>query len=208
MKTLVIHPKDSSTDFLKPIYEGIEDKTVVNGGVTKQELHDMISNHDRVIMLGHGCPLGLFSCGQFKTTRGTIVNKKGEIVLSDKYNLRYGLIIDSESVELLSEKKDNVYIWCNADEFVNKYELKGFYSGMFVSEVGESIYCNVRSSQEVVDENNNEFSKILGKHINNPTEIVHRNVTLEFDLLSESNIVVKYNCERLYKRVENVKELI
>lgn len=200
-KTLVIHPKDRSTDFLKPIYEGIENKTVVTGGITKDELNELIKTHDRIVMLGHGCPLGLFSVGQFPTERGTIIENDKLVLVEKNYNKRYGLIIDEDTVTLLKEKTDNIYIWCNSDEFVNKYGLKGFYSGMFVSEVGESYFCGVHSKQEVVTESNNEFSKILGKHVNNSTEIIHRNVTLEYELLSESNIVAKYNCERLYQRV-------
>jgi hypothetical protein len=188
MKTLVIHPKDESTDFLKPIYENIENKTVVTGGrrgeksrMTKNEVHELIKTHDRVIMLGHGCPYGLFSIGKFESD--------------------YGLIIDHDTVELLKEKTDNIYIWCNADEFVNRYELKGFYSGMFVSEVGESNYCGVPSKQKVVDESNHGFSKILGENVNNSTDIVYRNVSLVYELLGETNKVAKYNSERLYQRV-------
>ena len=186
-KTLIIHPQDESTDFLKPIYEGIQNKTVVTGGrhgeksrMSKKEVHELIKSHDRVIMLGHGCPYGLFSCGLFEST--------------------YGLIIDHDTVELLKEKNDNIYIWCNADEFVNKYELKGFYSGMFVSEVGESRGCNIPSKQEVVTESNDGFSKILGSYVTQPTDIIFRNVQLVYELLGETNKVAKYNSERLYVR--------
>ena len=188
MKTLVIHPDDRSTDFLKPIYEGIQDKTVVTGGrhgdknrMTKKEVNELIKTHDRVIMLGHGCPYGLFSVGMFEST--------------------YGLIIDNDTVVLLKEKKDNIYIWCNADMFVDKHELKGFYSGMFVSEVGESIHEGVPSTQKVVNESNDGFSKILGSYVNEPTDIVYRNVTLVYELLGETNKVAKFNSERLYQRV-------
>lgn len=64
MKTLVIHPKDKSTDFLKPIYHG-RNWTVITGG-TKQEVRDAIDEHDHIIMLGHGTPQGLLAVGQFK----------------------------------------------------------------------------------------------------------------------------------------------
>jgi|GEM_PF-6234508 len=40
IKTLVIHPKDPTTDFLKPIYSNIIDKTVITGGVTKKRLNN------------------------------------------------------------------------------------------------------------------------------------------------------------------------
>ena len=65
MKTLIIHPKDSTTTFLKHIYAPILDKTIVTVGIDKSELRELIYNHDRVIMLGHGSPWGLMSVGQF-----------------------------------------------------------------------------------------------------------------------------------------------
>ena len=84
-------------------------------------------------------------------------------------------VISDDSAKLLSEKKENVFIWCNADEFVKKHsknffvnyfnnflffsfffffeisvptyftflDLKGFYSGMFISEVEEAEYCGL-----------------------------------------------------------------
>lgn len=59
MSTLIIHPKDPSTNFLKPIYAPIQDKTLITGGIDKTELRELIENHDKVIMLGHGFPWGL-----------------------------------------------------------------------------------------------------------------------------------------------------
>ena len=38
MKTLVIHPEDSSTDFLCPIYETIQRKIVIRKGYSKKEI--------------------------------------------------------------------------------------------------------------------------------------------------------------------------
>ena len=54
MKTLVIHPHDQSTHFLKPIYEDIPNKTVITGGWGIVEVRTLISMHDRIIMMGHG----------------------------------------------------------------------------------------------------------------------------------------------------------
>ena len=58
MKNLIIHPQDTSTDFLSPIYTPLKNKTVVKGGITKTELRTLIESHDRIIMLGHGSPYG------------------------------------------------------------------------------------------------------------------------------------------------------
>ena len=81
MKTLVIHPSDYSTDFLKPIYEGVENKTVITQGKSREEMIELIENHDRVMMMGHGSPSGLFGIGfnrMFVVDNGLVehLNKK------------------------------------------------------------------------------------------------------------------------------------
>lgn len=99
MKTCVIHPKDSTTDFLSLIYEG-KDWTVITEDVSRKYLERSIKDHDRIIMLGHGDKNGMFG--------------------HDKY------IINSSASYYL-KSKEIVAIWCNADEFVKRYRLKGFY---------------------------------------------------------------------------------
>ena len=64
MKTLVIHPKDKTTDFLKSIYHG-RGFTVITGGCTKEDVAKAIDEHDHIIMMGHGTPQGLLAVGQF-----------------------------------------------------------------------------------------------------------------------------------------------
>ena len=64
MKTLVIHPKDKTTDFLKRIYQNIPNKTVITGGIDQESLNQLIEMHDRILFMGHGSPYGLFSVGQ------------------------------------------------------------------------------------------------------------------------------------------------
>lgn len=180
MKTLVIHPKDNSTSFLEVVYKNIENKTVVTGGISKNSLKTMIQEHDRVMMMGHGSPQGLFSVGNFYNTQG-------------------GLIIDHTMVRYLDEKDDNVFIWCNADMFVNHFKLKGFYSGMFISEVIEANYCGVLGTdQELIDESNYSFVNIISNHITNNKSVIFENVKKEYGLLAETNPVALYNNNRLY----------
>jgi len=179
MKTLIIHPEDESTDFLETVYKDVENKTVVRGGVSKDDIHKMIQQHDRVMMMGHGVPYGLMSVGQF--------------------DVRNGLIIDDTTVKYLKEKENSVFIWCNADQFVNHFELKGFYSGMFISEVGEAFHCGVSNpNQDMVDESNNTFVNIISKYINEDKQIIHEKVTKGYGLLAISNPVALYNNNRLY----------
>jgi hypothetical protein len=103
-------------------------------------------------------------------------------------------------IPYLKQKENNVYIWCNADKFVDVFGLKGFYSGMFISEVGESNYCGLPGmSQEIVDESNYGFCNIIAKHINEDKELIHENVKKEYGLIAETNPVAFYNNNRLYK---------
>jgi hypothetical protein len=179
MNTLIIHPDDRSTDFLKPIYGNITNPTLITGGVTREEIHELIRSHDRIMMMGHGSPWGLFSVSKFKVL--------------DSY------IISNEEVHLLLQKKNNVFIWCNADKFVNRHELKGLYSGMFISEVGEALYCGLPGTlQETVNESNDSFADMLGKVIDEPLYKAYRDIKQQYKILAESNPVAKYNYERLY----------
>jgi len=181
MKTLVIHPKDSSTSFLDVVYNSIENKTVIDGGINKTTLMELIKSHDRIMMMGHGSPQGLFSVGKFPDT--------------------YPFIIDEDIVPLLKTKKDNVFIWCNSDWFVEKHNLKGFYTGMFISEVSEAHYCGLPgTTQDIVDESNYGFCEIVAKHINEETELLYENVISDYTLIAETNPVALYNNLRLYEK--------
>lgn len=183
MKTLIIHPKDESTTFLDVVYKDVPNQTLIQGGISKTELMSLIKEHDRVMMMGHGSPGGLFSVGQF-TGEGS------------RYS---GYIIDQSMVPLLKEKDNSVFIWCNADKFVDVFGLKGFYSGMFISEVGEATYCGLPGmDQEQVDESNYGFVNIIGKYINEDKKIIHENVMKEYGVIAEENPIALYNHNRLY----------
>jgi hypothetical protein len=180
MTTLVIHPKDRSTDFLAPIYQNIENKTVVTGGIKRSKVRELIQSHDRVIMLGHGSPSGLFAVGQFEEAL---------------------MVIDYSMVDLLKQKTDNIYIWCNADQFVKQYGLKGIYSGMFISEVGEGEYCLAKTyPQALVDTSNNTFAKALGEALGmeSRTGDIFENMMVEYSDLITDNAIADYNFKRLY----------
>ena len=179
MKTLIVHPEDPTTKFLTGIYATLTNKTVITGGITKVELWKYIDNHDRVIMLGHGTPMGLLSVNQF-TDCGSY-------------------IIDYSMVESLKNKTNNVFIWCNADEFVDRHSLQGFYSGMFISEVSEAGYFNYWDiDQYCIDESNNGFSAAVSNHINERLNVLYKNVIDEYSVLAKRNPIALFNLSRLY----------
>ena len=181
-RTLVIHPEDRSTYFLSPIYENIPNVTILRSG-TREQVEEEILNHDRIMMMGHGSPWGLFSVGRFIGANG--------------------YVIDHDTVELL-RGTENVFIWCNADKFVVKHNLNGLYSGMFISEVGEANYCGLPGTpQEVVDESNNTFAELLGSVINKPLNEAYQHTKYYYDKLAEVNTVALYNSNRLYLKQNN-----
>ena len=175
IKTLIIHPDDRSTDFLKPIYEDIPYKTIISGGISRLQVLYEIREHSRIIMMGHGSPMGLFG-----------VN----------FNCDY--IINQLAVELL-KGKENYFIWCHASDFVKKHNLKGFSTGMFISETEEANYHNVKASKQDVDHSNEVFAALMKKHIMKEQTLAYKIVSEAYDTFAKesNNDVAKYNHERL-----------
>lgn len=169
---LVIHPADPSTDFLSIIYKDIN-ATVIRQKIPKSKLKRLMKEVDRIIMLGHGTPSGM----------GFV--ERGYI----------NLIVDSTLVYLLREKKDNVYIWCNADEFVRKYELSGFSTGMFISEMDEAYIFGVKATEDDIYESNERFARIVRNYLHKDGEELKNILKEDYSLSSD---VAKYNHERFY----------
>lgn len=184
MTTLVIHPDDRSTDFLRPIYRNLRHKTVITGPITKDGMNALIKTHDQIIMLGHGSPSGLFD-----------MSRSG-----------YGsYIIGSQEADVL-HGKELVSVWCHADKFMERHKLDGLYSGMFISEVGEARYYGLNEvTQAEVDESNDAFARILGeqllRHPDNKA-IVWKNVLGQYTELAKWNLVAEYNSARWYHKEE------
>lgn len=167
MKTLVIHPDDLSTAFLSQVYEG-KDWTIINHNPSKRYLKEQIKAHDRIIMLGHGTKFGLHG---FRRT-----------------------VIDSTHVYLLREK-EIIAIWCDADQFVEKYDLKGFYTGMIISEYEEAIICSVKATDKDINLSNILFTEAVTKTIDSKDMLG--------DMIKEyvgDTPTINFNKVRLYKR--------
>ena len=141
-KVLVIHPSDKSTTFLNIIYEKhLSDKnwTIVNNcNISKQELKDLIEAHDKVIMMGHGTPYGLIN------------PQKG------------GFLVDPTFVPYLKEK-ETISIWCHSNMFFERFGMKGFHTGMIISEVAEADFVLDKTplNKKETLENMIMFSKAL-----------------------------------------------
>ena len=170
-KTLVIHPEDPSSSFLDAVYKDT-DWTIYNNNVVynQGELITLIEQHDRIIMMGHGTPDGLL--GKFK------------------------YIVDYRHASLLKQK-EVVCMWCNAHAFFCRFGLKGFFTGMIISEESEAEYLNVDYKEGDVDESNVLFTKALTESIQNtPKDMCDK--MKEIYIPTEGNKVMEYNAKRLY----------
>lgn len=170
MKTLVIHPDDRTTDFLNVIYKD-KDWTVITDRGEILKSFEQIKSHDRIIMMGHGSPYGLLGF--------------------------QNMFMNSEFIKVL-QTKDCVCIWCNADQYVLRENIKGFYTGMFISEVSEARYFDIDVDQETVDFSNMLFVNLMKDVIDSPTLITE----IKRDYYSDTNPVIHYNNQRLYYRDE------
>jgi hypothetical protein len=167
MKTLVIHPKDITTDFLCDIYI---DKgwTVINENISNSSLKRIIKDHDRIVMLGHGSESGLFGYGKF--------------------------VIEPKLVYLLREK-ECVAIWCNADVFFRKYELKGFYTGMIISDFDEAIMYSLHQvNYNDIDQSNKSFAKAIRESITNKNMLPY--VLLKYQTIL--NPIILFNRQNIF----------
>jgi hypothetical protein len=184
MKTLIVHPEDQTTVFLNPIYARIPNQTCLQANSSKEEVLDMIQTHDRVLMMGHGSPYGLLAMDKF-TNR----------------NYKWPLyVIDEHAVSLLRAKKDSLFIWCHADQYVREFQLSGFFCGMFVSSVEEAITYELTGvTQNQVDESNDCFAEQVSLAVHLPIRELWQQVKEGYGQLAESgNPVAQYNHERLY----------
>ena len=187
MKTLVIHPDDRSTDFLKPIYAGIKRKMVIVKDTSHDVLLVLIRSHDTIIMLGHGSSSGLFNVS----------------------GIGKGVMAIGESLVEELRGKQLIAIWCNCDKFIERHGLSALYSGMFISEVSEARYCGVQGDQAMVDESNSMFAVLLGNMLSETSmdlEKTYGMVLESYNELGEVNTVAKYNSDRFYYSKVNVKQ--
>jgi hypothetical protein len=167
MKTLVIHPDDRTTDFLKTIYEGKDYTVITDRNIPIVYVLKQMKLHDRMIMMGHGGPTGLI--GYFYLFR------------------------TPEFIGLL-RKMLCICIWCNADQYVERFGITGFYTGMFISEVSEAAYLGIKTTQKEIDYSNILFVNHFRNVIDSPT--IYSDIKRLY--MDENSDIVKFNNERLF----------
>ena len=185
--TLVIHPKDTSTDFLARIYAD-KDWDVIRAWYKDQaSLKRFMDCYDRIIMMGHGTPSGLLNTGTF-------------------YKDWQPYVIDNFFVDLL-QTKETISIWCHSDQFARHYKLPGFHTGMIISEVHEAQYVlgeTPLTAEETLD-NMNLFADAVGRHIDDPDLLeMQRSIRKEYN---RDDLVSVFNRKNIIMLDTNGKDL-
>ena len=125
---------------LKSIYEGLDGVRLFDSFRQRKEIAEALASapkEEPVLLLGHGCPSGLL-------------------------DMRYGLIVGEEAVPSLKDRENLVGIWCFASTFAERHHLKGFFSGMFISEPAEAYINGVEASPQEIQDKAEDFSRRLG----------------------------------------------
>jgi hypothetical protein len=165
---VVIHTRgDDTTYFLRPIYERWPAVAV---DAEDNALAEYLSKY-RVIAMGHGGSDGLFDAG-------------------------YQCILHAGHVEALRHKSDNVFIWCYASEFMRSNQLRGFATGMFISETREAAIFGIEASEDEIKNSNELFASILGDCLHLSSAAIYSRVLGEYSI--SGNKIVEYNRERMY----------
>jgi hypothetical protein len=150
------------------------DYTLMDVKVNNHSLWENLRNHDDLFVVGHGGPTGLFSTNS------------------------YGLFIDASTAPLLKrEGLKNKILWCNAHVFIEKYDIKGFYTGMIISEVSEARYCGINNpTQDMVDSANQLLATTMRKYIHlDPYPFWE---AMKDEYKDNSNPVMVFNQERIF----------
>jgi hypothetical protein len=154
MKTLIIHPKDKTTDFLKVIYQGRTDVTVISGDCTRADVESAIKKHDHIVMLGHGTPQGLLAMNQFNGKKKPIQKpsaairaKAGEKVSHDDVEdfYRYS---SSRSVVKSPAWNEYPYGGTSIKTLTSGYIIDDDNADLLVGKKLTAIWCNADQFME------------------------------------------------------------
>ena len=181
---IVVHPFDPSTRMLGEIYKGIEDVKFFDSWKQRDEILKAIAaapKDEPILLLGHGCPSGLL-------------------------DLRYGIVLGDSDAELLKDRPNLVGIWCYASSYAYKHGLKGFFSGMFISELPEAIVNGVDASAQEIDDDAWNFAIRFGLLLRGGSTLEETAEVLMDSCYMDSDLTV-FNYSRLTWRPEGNEPL-
>ena len=175
MKTLVIHPYDTTTLVLENVYHNADVDVLHRSDLTRQDVENAIDagGYDRLVLLGHGTPEGLynFATNDYVFDRGTYRDK------------------------VLPRNIEVIAVWCNANDFFLHFDEPEnvFATGMFISELREAKdYFLHEATEETIYNQFVLFSKVLRTAAYLPIKDVRNYIEKNYVGLDE---VTKFNRE-------------
>jgi hypothetical protein len=135
--TLIIHPRDATTAFLTRVYDGL-DYTVCNApDVSNQELQELMAQHHRIVVMGHGSQQGLFHPVRMVPH-----------------------LISAEHAHLFHDK-ETVFLWCYASDFAKQHHIRALCTGMFVSDQAEAMWTGIGAGAFAIQQSNTFFAEAM-----------------------------------------------
>lgn len=114
------------------MFRGLDANILVNP--TYEQINNFLAwSSNRLLICGHGTEFGLFDPS-----------------MND-------YCIDRSNVHLLSGR-EVIGIWCFAGNFADRYNLRGFFTSMFVSNVNEALNLGFTADAETISRENAFFS--------------------------------------------------
>lgn len=182
---IVVHPTDPSTKMLESVYEGLPNVTLFDSYDQRDEVLAALKaapKEEPVFLLGHGAPYGLI-------------------------DMRAGFIIDDEAAEYLKDRSNLICIWCHASSYAEYHGLKGFFSGMFISEDKEARIFGVDTPIGAPERCATDFAKRLGDLLREGKSIKEAAEELMDPKWIVDNLT-EYNYKRLQYRENGDEEVL
>lgn len=145
---------DEDTRSLETIWEGVNDINLIHITEWNEDMEHTVNEairneHDTLLVCGHGTGFGLLaprSCSEY--------------------------VIHSENVhDIVAE--NFVGLFCHATDFAEDYDLHGFFTGMFISNIDEAVNYSVETTLENIEDCN----QLVFHNIN---EFLCGHITLEY----------------------------
>lgn len=175
---IIIHmDTQQDTHVFDAIYKDLsKSDNIIKVNPIRDEVEKLLRQHkdETFMFLGHGDSFGLWASD------------------NDFYNMS-NYVIDALNVDLLYNR-DVIGIWCYASSFARKYNLRGFFTSMFVSNSSEAKFMGFgEHTNEYCNEQNVKFCEQINHLI---TENV--NMADWTDKLTHDNVnFVNFNYNHL-----------
>ena len=196
MKATIVHSNagDTDTRVLAALWDGIPDARVMDvrpGTPDARRAVDaaIAEEEDALVLCGHGSPQGLFDPSVM--ARGNLA----AIARNPPY------LVDVRNAPSIRARRV-VGVWCYAASFAESAGLRGFFTGMFVSNPAEAAFvgCPGRDSAATITEQEVLFCRRVNALLRAdvPMEDWIPRLNAQAD---RSLAVVRYNYDRLRARL-------